>query len=119
MPPASILVARKGGAGTGRSISIPTSLVETLMELKLRNNSPGADDFVIATSDGQPVRPSVIRMTTLKQVARKLEMPWLSWQVLKRAHEGLLEELRTYLADELALGARQGSAEGTSSEFQI
>jgi integrase len=118
VPPASILVTRRGGPKNCRTIPISASLVETLIELKDRNESSGPDDFVIATHAGAPVSPSGIRMTTLKQIARKLEMPWLSWQVLKRAHEGLLQELRAYLADELALGARCGMIEPGSPDLR-
>lgn len=105
IPPKSILVTKKGSGNPARSISVPDSLIETLEELRTRNRAPDPNDFVIA-SGGEPAKSATIRTMRLKPLARKLDMPWLSWQVLKRTHEGLLSELRIVLAEELILGAR-------------
>jgi hypothetical protein len=45
-------------------------------------------------------------MLRLNPIGRELEMPWLSWQVLKRAHDELLSELRIKLSQDLVLSTR-------------
>jgi hypothetical protein len=76
--------------------------------MKLRRSGKVADpnSFVIATREGSPIRPASVRMLKLKPIGRKLDMPWLSWQVLKRAHDALLSELRVQLSEELVQSAR-------------
>ncbi len=43
-------------------------------------------------------------------------MPWLSWQVLKRAHDALLSELRVQLSNDLVLSAQTTGKENGNGQ---
>jgi integrase len=114
IPPGSILVKKQWNA-TGivdananrvRQVIVPEPLIHALMRLRRRRKVSDQNRFVIATREGNPIRPASVRMLKLKPIGRKLDMPWLSWQVLKRAHDALLTELRVQLSEELVLSAR-------------
>jgi integrase len=114
IPPRSILVSRQWNAmgvveansNRIREVSVPDPLIQALMRLRRRHGIADPNSFVIATRDGNPIRPSSVGTLRLKPIGRELEMPWLSWQVLKRAHEALLSELRVQLSDDLVLSTR-------------
>lgn len=114
IPPGTIVVRRHwNGAGVmdvssdrARVVAIPDPLVRALVRLKRNRGVADYNGFVIATREGDPVQPATARMRGLKRIGRELQMPWLSWQVLKRAHDSLLTELRQQLADDLVLCAR-------------
>ena len=90
-----------------RQVTVPDPLIQALIRLE----TPSRDrrhpnSFVVATREGNPIRPSSVGTLRLKPIGRELAMPWLSWQVLKRAHEALLSELRVQLSDVLVLSTR-------------
>lgn len=115
IPPRSILVSRQWNAmgvveassNRVRQVAVPEPLIQALIRLRHRHAIADPNSFVIATRDGNPVRPSSVGTLRLKPIGRELEMPWLSWQVLKRAHDALLSELRVQLSDDLVLSTRQ------------
>jgi integrase len=114
IPSRSILVKKQWNASgvvdvnanRVRNVMVPEPLILALTRLKRRRRVADPNCFVIATREGNPIRPASVRMLRLRPIARKLEMPWLSWQVLKRAHEALLWELRVQLSDDLVLSTR-------------
>ncbi len=114
IPPRSILVSRQWNAmgvveassNRVRQVAVPDPLIQALIRLRRRHGIADPNSFVIATRDGKPVRPSSVGTLRLKPIGRELEMPWLSWQVLKRAHDALLSELRVQLSDDLVLSTR-------------
>lgn len=111
IPPGSIIVNRQWTASgivdvkanRVRRVIIPNPVINSLKTQRLRKITDGPDCFVIATLEGSPISPDSVREQRLKPIARKLKMPWLSWQALKRAHESLLEEFRVQLSEELVL----------------
>lgn len=111
IPPRSIVVKKQltpGGVvdivgNRCRKIVVPEPLIHSLKALRKTRSITDPDWFVVGTRDGQPVN---IRMLRLKPIRQQLGMPWLSWQVLKRAHEALLLELRVQLSDDLVLSTR-------------
>lgn len=113
IPPRSISIRKKWSvdrivdvsALRRREIALPEPLIEELIKLKHRN-STAPNSFVISTQDGTPIRPANLRMVRLKPIGMELDMPWLSWQVLRCAHEALLSELRDQLTRDLVAGAR-------------
>jgi integrase len=114
IPPSSIIVRKQWNASglvdatsnRVRLVRVPEPLIDALMRLRRRRRIADPNCFVIATREGSPIRPASLRMLRLKPIGQKLEMPWLSWQVLKRAHEALLSELRDQLSEALVLSAR-------------
>lgn len=125
IPPRSIIVKNQWNAGEvadgradrDRYVVVPEPLIGALMRLRRRRRIADPNGFVIATREGSPIRPESIRIQRLKPIGRRLEMPWLSWQVLKRAHEVLLLELRVQLTADLIKSFRApqtGSAPGAT-----
>jgi integrase len=78
-----------------RSVIIPESLREHLKKMMMRpaKSIIDQDKFVISTRDGRPISPSNILLHGLKPIGCKLDIPWLSWQVLKRAQKAFMLEL--------------------------
>jgi hypothetical protein len=89
-----------------RVLDIPDPLFRLLLSLRRGRKHPDPDHFILASDSGGPICPANIRMSKLKPIGRRLGMPWLSWQVLKRTHDALLWELRIQLNRELAVCAR-------------
>lgn len=109
LPPRSILLMRQWDASglvdvdtkRVRTVLVPEPLVNLLLNLRRHRTVADRNGFLMADQDGEPIRPTSIRMRRLKPIGRTLEMPWLSWQVLKRGHEELLSELRISLTNDL------------------
>jgi integrase len=89
-----------------RHVLVPEPLVQTLLRLRRHRRIADENSFVIASPEGEPISPTSVRLLRLNPIGRELEMPWLSWQVLKRAHEELLSELRIKLSQDLVLSTR-------------
>lgn len=114
IPPRSVLVSRQWNAmgvveansNRVRQVMVPDPLIQALIKLRRRQGIADTNSFVIASREGNPIRPASVGTLRLKPIGRELEMPWLSWQVLKRAHDALLSELRVQLSDDLVLSTR-------------
>jgi integrase len=127
LPPRSVIVIRQWDASglvdvnakRIRHVIIPEPLIRVLLRLRQRRKAD-PDCFVVATREEDPVSPTNLRELRLKPIGRKLDMPWLSWQVLKRAHEELLSELRIKLSDDLvssidSVGRRHARVPGSNN----
>ncbi len=90
--------------GRTRNVEIPEPL---FLKLRRHRSVTTPDSFVVTTHTGAPLRPANLRVSRLKPIGIELDMPWLSWQVLRRAHDALLSELRVQLTDELVLSAHE------------
>ena len=108
IPPSSMII-RKRWSPDGivdvnglrrRTVLLAKPLLTELMKLRRRRHVTDPDSLVIAAQTGAPLRLSNVRKLRVKQIRPEMEMPWLSWQVLKRAH------LSMELTDELVLSAR-------------
>jgi integrase len=88
-----------------RLIEVPQPLSLTLLRLKQEARSLDPDSFVLATPSGAPVRPSSLCKIRLKAIGRKISIPWLSWRVVRRAHDAVLSELRIQLTTDLVSSA--------------
>jgi integrase len=108
IPPRSIAIGKRRSAegeslrsgNLTKKIELPEPLLHALARLRKRLNVSDPNSYVIETQGGQPF-PANVRMLRLKAIGQDLQMPWLSWQVLRRAHDGLLSELKVQLADAL------------------
>jgi integrase len=96
-----------------RNIEIPDVLIPILENLRSQNGNPHPDSFVLLSETGQPIPPTSIRVGRLKPIGRNLGIPWLSWQVLRRAHTGFVSEFRSQFNNHItpiAPGEHQVSA---------
>jgi integrase len=84
-----------------RVIVIGDSLIVELERLKRQQEHADPNGFVIATPQGDPIQPMSARTHGLRIIGRKLQLPWLSWRALKRAHGAMLSELSIQLTDDL------------------
>jgi integrase len=109
VPSKSILLMRQWGAGglvdvdtkRVRTVIVPDPLIDLLHKLRRRRTIVDRNGFLMANHDGVPIHPTSVLLQRLKPIGRTLDMPWLSWQVLKRGHEGLLSEMRVILTSDL------------------
>jgi len=73
-----------------RSLAIPDLLLPILLRLRARPDYTGPEDYVLVSRHGTPINSMNITARRLKPIARKLNMPWLTWSLLRKAH-GTLE----------------------------
>jgi len=114
IPPRCILVKRQGNKvglvdvnpNRIRVVEIPEPLQRKLLSLRRAQTHATPNSFVITSRLDAPLSAATLPMLSLRPIRRKLGMPWLSWQVLKRAHEALLSELRIQLSQDLVTSAR-------------
>ena len=114
IPPKTIAVRKQWLGGELRSVEkksrqrnlpIPEPLLPILLGMSHRAEFTGPDDFVLVSRAGTPVNESNIAARRLKPIGKDLQMPWLSWHVLRRTHTTLAYELgNTYLASRAAAG---------------
>lgn len=88
-----------------RTIDIPDALFRTLLSLKQQQNDPDPNRLVSPSRDGTPVNPYGLRAQRLRPIGKKLEISGLSWQILTRAHNALMSELRSQFYDDLTVWA--------------
>lgn len=84
-----------------RVVVISNSLIHELQRLQQQRKHAGPNGFVIATPTGNPIQLMSARAHELRKAGRKLQLPWLSWRILKRAHGAILSELSVQLTDDL------------------
>jgi integrase len=106
IPPLTLAVRNslnRDSLGSSRSVSrnriieIREPLFSTFRELIRRNSSPQGDSPVLVSNKKGPILPSNIRISYLKQVGKSLGLPWLSWQVLRRARSSFVGEFLSQL----------------------
>jgi hypothetical protein len=95
-----------------RVVRLPNPLVKALLELKRTRRIIDQDQFLIATEKGHAMRPANTLMSRLKPVGQRLGMPWISWQIVRRAHRSFLSEIRTRMTNELVLSTTPMKTDG-------
>ncbi len=85
-----------------RVVDVSDPLSNILLLLRPEPVSSNLDSYVFATPSGRPLCPASVRARRLEPIGRKMEMPWISWPVLTRAHMALLSESKRQLSRELA-----------------
>jgi integrase len=99
IPPISIAVTRQLSRGEltcvkdtrRRKIQIPEVLLSMLLMLNGRGRFTGPDDFVLTSRSGGAINVTNITARRLSSIGRNLEMPGLSWHVLRRGHIAMKE----------------------------
>jgi integrase len=89
-----------------RMVDVSEPLSNTLLLLKREPAPSNSNSYVFSTPSGKPLCPASVRARRLEPIGRKMEMPWISWPVLMRAHLALLSESKRQLSKELASGIR-------------
>jgi integrase len=84
-----------------RDIRIPDLLASLFRSIKNRKRFTGREDFVVVSRSGTPVNQDNVANRRLKLIGRRLDMPWLSWNVFHRTHVSLQSELGRQLYGEL------------------
>jgi integrase len=113
IPRRSIVVAKPSSHQAKRPVqqmpdkhfAISETLAAALIEVRQRRGPVDPDDFVVTAPNGDSQSQLTLKSLRLTPASKELRMPWLSWQVLRRAHQAFIEELRTVLMDELTLTA--------------
>jgi integrase len=115
IPPRSIAIRKEWYRGElvavekksrNRSLPIPEPLLPILLKLSHRGKFVAPDDFVLVSGAGTPINENNVAVRRLKPIGRKLQMPWLSWQVFRRTHTSLAYELGMQLLDRVAKAGR-------------
>jgi site-specific recombinase XerD len=109
IPPVSILVKQhwspEGIVNLSpkriRVIDVSEALSYTLLLLRREPISSNLNSYVFVTPSGRPLCPASVRARRLEPIGRKMQMPWISWPVLTRAHMALLSESKRQLRKEL------------------
>ncbi len=86
--------------GRRKNIPVPQLLLNVLHNLT-RAKAAGWNDFVLSTKSGRPINQINLAARRLKQIGKELEMPWISWQVLRRTRAVLAYEFGTQVQHEL------------------
>jgi integrase len=89
-------------ASRRKDITIPHLLHSMLLQLT-GTRGIGWNDFVLSSRGGRPINPINVAARRLKPIGEKLELPWLSWQVLRRTRLALVEEFGHQFSDRLAI----------------
>jgi integrase len=88
-------------ASRSRDVPILPLLLTVLRHISSSGNHTWTD-FVFSNKAGRPINQINLAARRLKQIGRLLDLPWMSWQVLRRTRANLLEEYGTKVQDHLA-----------------
>lgn len=102
-----------------RTIELKAPFISHLRELHNRRVAAGKNDFVLVSETGDQIPSESIGIERLKPIRRKLGIPWLSWQALRRAGEELLAEYRTQLGDRVMEGISEADGHSTNHSGPI
>ena len=122
IPPRTIAVRKQWYRGElavakksrNRHLPIPEPLRHILHELSRREKCTGPDDFVLVSRAGTAIKENNVVARRLKPIGKKLQMPWLSWNVFRRTHTTLTYELGMQFLDRVTMIG--DSAAPTASE---
>lgn len=101
--------------GRRKDLSIPTLFRPVFVQLSLQGKT-GWNDFVLASKVGKPINQINLAARRLKVIGKQLNVPWLSWQVVRRTRTQLLAKYGVQLEHQLAMALplKRGSVSGGS-----
>jgi integrase len=111
IPPRTIAVRKQWYLGELSTVTgkrnriqpIPEPLLPILLELSRRDKYTKPDDFVLVSRAGTPIKANNIVARRLKPIGKDLQIPRLSWNVIRRSRSTLAYELGTQgLGDRVA-----------------
>jgi integrase len=100
--PARTLAVRASGSSRSvcksRNLEIHEPLFSTLKQLSPQNRNFKGNSLVIVSHEGEPILPSGVQAALSRQVAKASGLPWLTWQVLRRARSSFFAEFLSQLS---------------------
>jgi integrase len=109
IPPRSLLVREEWmrgqlGAVSKRRIgnfAIPKPLLPILARLRRNPKFGGMNDFVLTSRSGSPVNQTNVLTRRLKPIGQELNIPGLSWNMVRRIHKELITEYGAQFQDQM------------------
>jgi integrase len=109
IPPRSIAVRNRWYRGelsrvperSSKDISMSPLLLRILRTLSQSRNC-GWSDFVLSSKTGRPINQVNLAARRLKRIGKQLDIPWFSWQVLRRSRLTLFHEYEARVQDQLS-----------------
>ncbi len=100
--------------GRIKATRMSPAVISILKELKSGDDGGCGSEFVFRSSPGVPISPSALREAKLRPIGRKLGIPWLTWQVLKRGRAALISDLQKEADKSVIASAYDGESKANS-----
>jgi integrase len=109
IPPKTLLVREEWMRGQLSTVSkrrvgavhIPKPLLPILLRLSRNPKFTGPNDFVLTSRSGSPVNQTNLLTRRLKPIGRELNIPGLSWHMVRRIHKELVTEFGAQFRDQM------------------
>jgi integrase len=106
----STSVGNSRSAARNRNIEIREPLLSTLSELARLNPYPTIDTRAVISDGPGTISLSSFCINHLKEVGRALGMPWLTWQILRRARTSMVGDFLPHLSGSMMTDGASTSA---------
>jgi integrase len=114
IPPKTLLVREEWMRGQLSSVSkrrvgavrISRPLLPILLRLSRNPKFTGPNDFVLTSRGGSPVNQTNVLTRRLKPIGREMNIPGLSWHMVRRIHKELVTEFGSQFQDQVIGMAR-------------
>ncbi len=83
------------------SVPIPRPLLPVFLRLSRNTRLAGTTDFVLTSRSGSPVNQTNILTRRLKPIGQELNIPGLSWHMVRRIHKELTTEYGAKFQDRM------------------
>ena len=83
------------------SLQIPRPLLPVLSQLSRNPKFARLNDFVLTSRSGSPVNQTNVLTRRLKPIGLELNMPGLSWHMVRRIHKELITESGAQFQDQM------------------
>lgn len=109
VPAKSILIREEWTRGQLGSVSkrrvgglqIPRALLPVFLRLSRNTRLAGGTDFVLTSRNGSPVNQTNVLIRRLKPIGHELNLPSLSWHMVRRIHKELITEFGAKFQDQM------------------
>lgn len=109
IPPKTLLVRAEWTRGQLSSVSkrrigalrVPRPLLPILLRLSRNRKFTGPNDFVLTSRTGSPVNQTNVLTRRLKPLGREMNIPGLSWHMVRRIHKELATEFGAQFQDQM------------------
>jgi len=83
------------------SVTIPKSLLPVLLRLSLNPKFTSPTNFVLTSRNGSPVNQTNVLTRRLKPIGMELNIPSLSWHMIRRIHKELVSEFGNQFQEQM------------------
>ena len=110
IPPRTIAVRRQWyrglltnvATGRGRNLPMSDATAQMLTAIKAKSKFTNPEDFVLTSRVGTPINQTNVATRRLQPVAKKLQLPNLSWQLFRRTRKALVVEFGLHFQEVLS-----------------